>query len=31
MKQLNVGIIYAVFMMLMVGCSKDRNKPKEEN
>ena len=31
MKQLKVGIIYAVFMMLMVGCSKDVSKPNDEN
>lgn len=31
MKQLNVGIIYAVFMMLMIGCSKDVSKPNDEN
>ena len=31
MKQIKVGIIYAVFMMLMVGCSKDVSKPNDEN
>jgi hypothetical protein len=31
MKQLKVGIIYAVFMMLMVGCSKDVSNPNDEN
>ncbi len=31
MKQLKVGVIYAVFMMLMVGCSKDVSNPNDEN
>lgn len=31
MKQIKLGIIYAVFMMLMVGCSKDVSNPNDEN
>lgn len=31
MKQLKVGIIYAVFMLLVAGCSKDVSKPNDEN